>query len=66
MALSQGRFLTVVGVTTAICSAPVIAFSNLVATAIWPTWVAIAISETLRKVCILKLPDSVFAFYSVS
>ncbi|XP_061999948.1 uncharacterized protein LOC133717277 isoform X2 [Rosa rugosa] len=44
-----GHFLTVVGVTTAICSAPVVAFSNLVATAIWPTWVAIAISETLRK-----------------
>ncbi|XP_024177972.1 uncharacterized protein LOC112183751 isoform X3 [Rosa chinensis] len=44
-----GHFLTVVGVTTAICSAPVVAFLNLVATAIWPTWVAIAISETLRK-----------------
>ncbi|KAM5556832.1 hypothetical protein ABKV19_024296 [Rosa sericea] len=44
-----GHFLTVVGVTTAICSAPVVSFSNLVATAIWPTWVAIAISETLRK-----------------
>ncbi|KAM1126343.1 hypothetical protein EV2_042741 [Malus domestica] len=44
-----GRFLTIVGVTTAICAAPFVAFLNLVAIAVWPTWVAIAVSETLRK-----------------
>lgn len=53
MALSQGRFLTIVGVTTAICAAPFVAFLNLVAIAVWPTWVAVAVSETSRKVCIL-------------
>uniref|UniRef100_A0A2N9F5G9 ADP,ATP carrier protein n=1 Tax=Fagus sylvatica TaxID=28930 RepID=A0A2N9F5G9_FAGSY len=47
-----GRILTVAGVTTAICSAPFVAFSNLIAIAVWPTWVAVAVSETLRKVCI--------------
>ncbi|KAJ8771013.1 hypothetical protein K2173_023338 [Erythroxylum novogranatense] len=45
-----GRILTVAGVTIAICSAPVVACSNLVAIAVWPTWVAVAICETLRKV----------------
>uniref|UniRef100_A0A2N9J785 TLC ATP/ADP transporter n=1 Tax=Fagus sylvatica TaxID=28930 RepID=A0A2N9J785_FAGSY len=45
-----GRILTVAGVTTAICSAPFVAFSNLIAIAVWPTWVAVAVSETLRKV----------------
>ncbi|OAY38316.1 uncharacterized protein LOC110624680 isoform X1 [Manihot esculenta] len=45
-----GRILTVAGVTTAICSAPVVAFLNLVAVAVWPTWIAVAICETLRKV----------------
>nr|XP_048325655.1 uncharacterized protein LOC107413977 isoform X1 [Ziziphus jujuba var. spinosa]XP_048325656.1 uncharacterized protein LOC107413977 isoform X1 [Ziziphus jujuba var. spinosa] len=45
-----GRILTVAGVTTAICSSPIVAFSNLVAIAVWPTWLAVAISETLRKV----------------
>ncbi|XP_020412639.1 uncharacterized protein LOC18785348 isoform X2 [Prunus persica] len=44
-----GRFLTVVGVTTAICATPFVAFLNLVAIAVWPTWVAVAVSETLRK-----------------
>ncbi|XP_021824781.1 uncharacterized protein LOC110765851 isoform X1 [Prunus avium] len=44
-----GRFLTVVGVTTAICTTPFVAFLNLVAIAVWPTWVAVAVSETLRK-----------------
>ncbi|KAM1445614.1 hypothetical protein ACFX2I_041620 [Malus domestica] len=44
-----GRFLTIVGVTTAICAAPFVAFLNLVAIAVWPTWVAIAVFETLRK-----------------
>ncbi|KAJ6858596.1 hypothetical protein NC652_041017 [Populus alba x Populus x berolinensis] len=45
-----GRILTLAGVTAAICSAPVAAFSNLVAIAVWPTWVAVAICETVRKV----------------
>ncbi|KAE7996508.1 hypothetical protein FH972_001223 [Carpinus fangiana] len=45
-----GRILTVAGVTTAICSAPFVSFSNLVAIAVWPTWVVVAVSETLRKV----------------
>ncbi|XP_048139808.1 uncharacterized protein LOC115748120 isoform X8 [Rhodamnia argentea] len=45
-----GRILAVAGVTVAICSAPIVALSNLVVVAVWPTWVAIAISETLRKV----------------
>ncbi|KAF5947767.1 hypothetical protein HYC85_013724 [Camellia sinensis] len=47
-----GRILTVAGVTVAICSAPFVAFVNLVSVAVWPTWIAVAISETLRKVCI--------------
>ncbi|XP_058110578.1 uncharacterized protein LOC131253559 isoform X2 [Magnolia sinica] len=46
----QGRILTVAGVTTAICSAPFAAFSNMVALSLWPTWVAVAVTETLRKV----------------
>uniref|UniRef100_A0A6N2L974 ADP,ATP carrier protein n=1 Tax=Salix viminalis TaxID=40686 RepID=A0A6N2L974_SALVM len=46
----QGRILTTAGVTAAICSAPVASFSNLVAVAVWPTWVAVAICETVRKV----------------
>ncbi|XP_037496559.1 uncharacterized protein LOC105649197 isoform X2 [Jatropha curcas] len=45
-----GRILTIAGVTTAICSAPVVAFLNLVAVSVWPTWIAVAICETLRKV----------------
>ncbi|XP_041001055.1 uncharacterized protein LOC121246827 isoform X3 [Juglans microcarpa x Juglans regia] len=45
-----GRILTTAGVTTAICAAPFVAFSNLIAIAIWPGWVAVAVSETLRKV----------------
>lgn len=45
-----GRILTVAGVTVAICSAPFVAISNMVALALWPTWLAVAISETLRKV----------------
>ncbi|XP_058110577.1 uncharacterized protein LOC131253559 isoform X1 [Magnolia sinica] len=45
-----GRILTVAGVTTAICSAPFAAFSNMVALSLWPTWVAVAVTETLRKV----------------
>ncbi|KAK4579661.1 hypothetical protein RGQ29_029365 [Quercus rubra] len=45
-----GRILTVAGVTIAICSSPFVSFLNLIAIAVWPTWVAIAVSETLRKV----------------
>lgn len=47
-----GRILTVAGVTAAICAAPFVAFINLIALAIWPSWIAVAISETLRKVVI--------------
>lgn len=45
-----GRILTVAGVTVAICSAPVVAFLNLVAISAWPTWIVVAVCETLRKV----------------
>ncbi|KAM7491859.1 hypothetical protein LguiA_034780 [Lonicera macranthoides] len=45
-----GRVLTIAGVTAAICSAPFVAFLNLIAIAVWPTWISVAISETLRKV----------------
>ncbi|KAK4761717.1 hypothetical protein SAY87_029601 [Trapa incisa] len=45
-----GRILAIAGVTMAICATPLIAFLNLVAVALWPTWIAVAISETLRKV----------------
>ncbi|CAN1145050.1 hypothetical protein LINPERHAP2_LOCUS14475 [Linum perenne] len=42
--------LTVAGVTMALCAAPAVAFSNLIAVAVWPTWMAVAICETFRKV----------------
>ncbi|GLT46035.1 hypothetical protein SLA2020_198250 [Shorea laevis] len=45
-----GHILTVAGVTIAICSAPFVALLNLVSVAVWPTWMVVAISETLRKV----------------
>lgn len=45
-----GRILTVAGVTIAISSAPFVALLNLVAIAVWPTWVVVAVCETLRKV----------------
>uniref|UniRef100_A0A7N0RIG5 ADP,ATP carrier protein n=1 Tax=Kalanchoe fedtschenkoi TaxID=63787 RepID=A0A7N0RIG5_KALFE len=45
-----GRILTVAGVTAAISSAPSVAFLNLIAVAVWPTWLVVAVSETLRKV----------------
>ncbi|GAB2288221.1 hypothetical protein Dimus_022562 [Dionaea muscipula] len=45
-----GRILTIAGVTIAISSAPLVALMNLVALAAWPTWIVVAISETLRKV----------------
>ncbi|XP_071687184.1 uncharacterized protein [Rutidosis leptorrhynchoides] len=45
-----GRILTVAGITTALCSAPFIAFVNLIVIAIWPTYMAVAVLETFRKV----------------
>eukprot|EP00257_Ricinus_communis_P027658 XP_025015072.1 uncharacterized protein LOC107262136 isoform X2 [Ricinus communis] len=45
-----GRILTIGGVTTAICSTPVVAFLNLIVVAVWPTWVVVTICEALRKV----------------
>ncbi|TYK25820.1 uncharacterized protein E5676_scaffold436G00250 [Cucumis melo var. makuwa] len=45
-----GHILTIAGVTVAICASPSVAFLNLVAIAVWPTWVAIAVCETVRKV----------------
>ncbi|XP_057821709.1 uncharacterized protein LOC131034280 isoform X3 [Cryptomeria japonica] len=45
-----GQILTSAGVTAAICAAPVISFANMTTIAIWPTWIMVAISETLRKV----------------
>ncbi|KAI7736835.1 hypothetical protein M8C21_021519, partial [Ambrosia artemisiifolia] len=47
-----GRILTVAGITIALCAAPFTAFLNSIAIAVWPTYVAVAISETVRKVCI--------------
>ncbi|KAG6503483.1 hypothetical protein ZIOFF_035798 [Zingiber officinale] len=46
----QGRILTVAGVTIAICSAPFVATLSMVALALQPTWVAVALTETVRKV----------------
>ena len=31
-------------------TSPLIAASNMVALAVWPTWIAVAITETIRKV----------------
>ncbi|KAL8162656.1 hypothetical protein V2J09_014145 [Rumex salicifolius] len=45
-----GRILAGAGVTVAICSAPSSALLNLVAIAVWPTWISVAITETMRKV----------------
>ncbi|KAM0877922.1 hypothetical protein ACQ4PT_035210 [Festuca glaucescens] len=45
-----GHILTIAGVTVAICASPLIAASNMVALAVWPTWVAVAVTETIRKV----------------
>ncbi|KAD6796494.1 hypothetical protein E3N88_07390 [Mikania micrantha] len=44
-----GRILSVAGITAALCSAPFTAFLNSIAIAVWPTYVAVAISETIRK-----------------
>ncbi|CAI9091849.1 OLC1v1026949C1 [Oldenlandia corymbosa var. corymbosa] len=45
-----GRILTIFGVTAAISCTPFVAIINLIAIALWPTWIAVAICETLRKV----------------
>nr|XP_043615433.1 uncharacterized protein LOC122587357 isoform X2 [Erigeron canadensis] len=45
-----GRILTVAGITIALCSAPFTAFLNSIAIAVWPTYLAVAVSETIRKV----------------
>jgi hypothetical protein len=44
------HILTVAGVTVAICASPLVAASNMVALAVWPTWIAVAVTETIRKV----------------
>ncbi|KAI5008914.1 hypothetical protein ZWY2020_009962 [Hordeum vulgare] len=51
-ASSRGHILTIAGITVAICASPFIAASNLVALPVWPTWVAIAVTKTIRKVSI--------------
>ncbi|KAJ1264709.1 hypothetical protein BS78_08G021300 [Paspalum vaginatum] len=63
-----GRILTVAGVTVAICASPFVAASNLVALAVWPTWVAVAITETIRKVTtyVLTRPGRELLFTVVS
>lgn len=45
-----GRILTIAGITSAICASPFVACINLITLAIWPSWIQVAISETLRKV----------------
>ncbi|KAM3312032.1 hypothetical protein ACQJBY_032185 [Aegilops geniculata] len=64
----QGHILTVAGVTVAICASPFIAASNLVALAVWPTWVAVAVTETIRKVTtyVLTRPGRELLFTVVS
>ncbi|VAI03742.1 unnamed protein product [Triticum turgidum subsp. durum] len=63
-----GHILTVAGVTVAICASPFIAASNLVALAVWPTWVAVAVTETIRKVTtyVLTRPGRELLFTVVS
>ncbi|KAF5205633.1 TLC ATP/ADP transporter [Thalictrum thalictroides] len=63
-----GRILTVAGVTTAICSTPCVAFSNIVAIALRPTWIVVAVTETLRKVVtyVLTRPGRELLFTVVS
>uniref|UniRef100_A0A0D3HHD6 ADP,ATP carrier protein n=1 Tax=Oryza barthii TaxID=65489 RepID=A0A0D3HHD6_9ORYZ len=64
----QGRILTVAGVTVAICASPFIATLNMVALALWPTWVAVAVTETIRKVTtyVLTRPGRELLFTVVS
>lgn len=56
------------GVTLAICASPFVAASNLVALAVWPTWVSVAITETIRKVTtyVLTRPGRELLFTVVS
>ncbi|OVA17258.1 ADP/ATP carrier protein [Macleaya cordata] len=63
-----GRILTIAGVTIAICSAPFVSFSNMIAIAVWPTWIVVAVSETLRKVVtyVLTRPGRELLFTVVS
>ncbi|RLM58357.1 uncharacterized protein C2845_PM18G13760 [Panicum miliaceum] len=58
----------VAGVTLAICASPFVAASNLVALAVWPTWVSVAITETIRKVTtyVLTRPGRELLFTVVS
>ncbi|MFS7961046.1 hypothetical protein Hanom_Chr08g00710161 [Helianthus anomalus] len=50
-----GRILTVAGVTIALCSTPLFSFLNLIAIAIRPTYWAVAVWETFRKVVLYVL-----------
>ncbi|KAL6653338.1 hypothetical protein ACP70R_008916 [Stipagrostis hirtigluma subsp. patula] len=63
-----GRILTVAGVAVAICASPFVAISNLVALALCPTWVAVAVTETIRKVTtyVLTRPGRELLFTVVS
>ncbi|KAI3987170.1 hypothetical protein MKX01_031654 [Papaver californicum] len=63
-----GRVLTVAGVTTAICATPFVAFSNMAVIAVWPTYIVVAITETLRKVVtyVLTRPGRELLFTVVS
>ncbi|RLM69856.1 uncharacterized protein C2845_PM17G00430 [Panicum miliaceum] len=63
-----GHILTVAGVTVAICASPLVAASNMVALAVWPTWIAVAITETIRKVItyVLTRPGRELLFTVVS
>ncbi|XP_020588200.1 uncharacterized protein LOC110030008 isoform X3 [Phalaenopsis equestris] len=45
-----GRILTAAGITVAISAAPVVAMASMIALAVWPTFITVAVSETLRKV----------------
>uniref|UniRef100_A0A0D9XNA1 Saposin B-type domain-containing protein n=1 Tax=Leersia perrieri TaxID=77586 RepID=A0A0D9XNA1_9ORYZ len=64
----QGCILTIAGVTVAICASPFIATLNMVALALWPTWVAVAVTETIRKVTtyVLTRPGRELLFTVVS
>jgi AAA family ATP:ADP antiporter len=45
-----GQIITTVGITTTICETLVVSLANMTAISIWPTWMVVEISETLRKV----------------
>ncbi|CAN6330287.1 unnamed protein product [Urochloa humidicola] len=63
-----GHILTVAGVTVAICASPLVAASNMVALSVWPTWIAVAVTETIRKVItyVLTRPGRELLFTVVS